>query len=137
MRTIDKVIVHCSATREGVDIDASEIRRWHVEGNGWRDIGYHYVVKLDGSIEFGRDLNDIGSHCKGQNTGSIGVCYVGGLDSEGNHSDTRTTEQVETLYLLMAVLVRMFPGVSIYGHRDFSSKSCPCFDARGEYKELE
>lgn len=137
MRKIDKVIVHCSATPEGRDIDAAEIRRWHVEGRGWRDIGYHYVIKLDGTIEFGRGLDDIGSHTSGHNKGSIGVCYVGGLDSEGNPSDTRTTEQVESLYLLMAVLVRMFPGVSIYGHRDFANKACPCFDARGEYKELE
>lgn len=137
MRTIDKVIVHCSATPEGRDIDAAAIRRWHVEGNGWRDIGYHYVIKLDGTIELGRDLDDIGSHCKGQNLGSIGVCYIGGVDEDDNPKDTRTTEQVESLYLLMAVLVRMFPGVSIYGHRDFANKACPSFDARAEYKELE
>lgn len=133
MRTIDKIIVHCSATKEGEYYDVDDIRRWHVEGNGWSDVGYHFVVLLDGRIEIGRPLEKVGSHCKGQNRTSVGICYIGGLDSVGNYLDTRTCEQRDSLEVLIATLVRVFPGSEVFGHNNFSSKACPCFDAREEY----
>lgn len=79
MRKITEFIIHCSATREGQDVTAADIRRWHVKGNGWKDIGYHFVIHLDGTIELGRPIAEVGAHCAGHNAESIGICYVGGL----------------------------------------------------------
>ena len=118
MRRIDKIIVHCSATKEGQEFDVEDIRRWHVDGNGWKDVGYHYVIKLDGQIQFGRPLERAGAHAKGHNETSIGICYIGGLDGEGQPCDTRTSEQDESLELLIAYLTRVFPGIELYGHND-------------------
>ena len=134
MRVINKIIVHCTATKEGRDFDIEDVRNWHVEGNGWRDVGYHYLVKLDGTIQLGRPLEVAGAHCKGHNEDSIGVCYVGGLDGFGEPCDTRTTEQVDSLGALIYTLVHTFPGSEVYGHRDFANKACPSFDARKEYQ---
>ncbi len=133
MRDIDKIIVHCSATPEGRDISAATIDKWHKE-RGWSGIGYHFVVKLDGTIEYGRMVDKVGAHCKGHNSNSIGVCYIGGVDSDMNAKDTRTNEQVATLLELIRILKKMHPGVEVFGHRDFSTKECPSFDAKHEYK---
>jgi N-acetylmuramoyl-L-alanine amidase len=134
MRFIDKIIVHCSATPEGRDVSAATIDDWH-KHRGWSGIGYHYVISLDGTIEYGRDINKTGAHVKGQNKGSIGLCYVGGVDSDMNPKDTRTDEQKESLLLLIKTLKKMHPGAEVYGHRDFSTKACPSFDAKTEYKD--
>jgi len=134
MRYIDKIIVHCSATPEGRDVSAATIDDWHKQ-RGWSGIGYHYVVSLDGTIEYGRDINKTGAHVKGHNKGSIGLCYVGGVDSDMNPKDTRTDEQKESLLLLIKTLKKMHPEAEVYGHRDFSTKACPSFDAKTEYKD--
>ena len=125
---------HCSATPEGRDVSAATIDDWHKQ-RGWSGIGYHYVVSLDGTIEYGRDINKTGAHVKGQNKGSIGLCYVGGVDSDMNPKDTRTEQQKESLLLLIKTLKKMHPGAEVYGHRDFSTKACPSFDAKTEYKD--
>ena len=128
MRKISKIILHCSATKEGQDIRAADIRRWHMEGNGWKDIGYHFVIDLDGKIELGRAIGEVGAHCSGQNQESIGVCYVGGLDRDGKPADTRTDRQIESMCLLLHVLHRMWPEATLHGHNEFARKACPCFD---------
>jgi len=136
MRKIDKRIVHCSATKEGVNYSVETIRSWH-KMRGWSDIGYHYLVHLDGSISYGRDINKIGAHVKGHNTGSIGVCYVGGVETDGKTpKDTRTPEQKESLLDLIKTLKRLNSNAVVYGHRDFSSKACPSYDATTEYKDI-
>lgn len=137
MRRITEIIVHCSDTPAGRDDRAADIRRWHVDGNGWTDIGYHYVVCLDGSVEAGRDPSFPGAHCTGHNAQSIGVCYVGGRDAETcKPADTRTDEQKRSLVLLLGYLRTKYPDAKIYGHRDFARKACPCFDAKTEYQDL-
>ena len=73
------IIIHCSATREGQDIKAKTIKQWHLR-RGFADIGYHYIIDLDGTIEKGRDESLVGAHCVGKNAISIGVCYIGGCD---------------------------------------------------------
>ena len=78
-RRIEEIILHCSATPEGRDVGVEEIRRWHVKGNGWRDVGYHFVVRLDGSVETGRPLRVAGAHCRGHNARSVGVGSGGSL----------------------------------------------------------
>lgn len=135
-RLITELIVHCSATPAGRDVTAADIRRWHKEERGFADIGYHFVVRLDGKVECGRPLADIGAHCRGHNSRSVGVCYVGGISSHGRPADTRTRVQREALSGLLSALRRRFPGAVIRGHRDFAPKACPCFDATAEYRNL-
>jgi hypothetical protein len=138
MRGINKIIVHCSATQEGKEIDAAEINLWHLK-RGWSGIGYHYVVLLDGTIEYGRSIYKQGAHVKGGNKGSIGICYIGGVESERSSNgkwiakDTRTPEQKESLLLLLKTLKKMHKNATIHGHNEFAAKSCPCFDANKEY----
>lgn len=134
MDTIDALIVHCSATKEGMDFSAADIDRWH-RARGFVKIGYHYVVRLDGTLEKGRAENEIGAHCRERrmNYHSIGICYIGGLDRDGNPADTRTPAQKKTLLHLLGELRSRYPEAIVYGHRDFSPKACPCFDARTEY----
>ena len=96
MRKINKIIVHCSATPEGRNVSAATIDKWHKE-RGWSGIGYHYVVKLDGSIEYGRMVDKVGDHCKGHNKSSIGICYIGGCDSDMKAKDTRTPQQIASM----------------------------------------
>ena len=135
MRKITNIIVHCADTPEGRDDKAEDIRRWH-KARGFNDIGYHYVVDLDGTIEPGRDVTIAGAHTTGHNADSIGVCYIGGADTDMKPKDTRTEEQKTALRLLLKYLVRKYPGAKIYGHRDFANKSCPSFDAKTEYANL-
>lgn len=135
-RVITEIIVHCTATKAGQDYTVDDIRRWHKQ-QGWSDIGYHYVVYRDGSIHKGRPVDMIGAHCSGHNTHSIGVVYIGGLGRDGiMPRDTRTVAQAEGLRRLIMELRRLYPNASIFGHRDFAPKACPCFDARNEYKDL-
>ena len=135
-RTIKELIVHCSATPEGKDYSIDIIRQWHLQ-RGFSDIGYHYVIYRDGSIHIGRDESIIGAHCTGHNTNSIGVCYIGGCASDGKTpKDTRTTEQKQSLVKLLKELKTKYPQASIHGHRDFSLKACPSFDATKEYRSI-
>lgn len=126
MRYIDKIIIHCSATKEGVDITASDIKIWHID-RGFSDIGYHYVIKLDGTIEKGRHDSRIGAHCRGENTKSIGICYVGGLDSNNKPKDTRTQAQNVALKALIFILKQDYPNAKIKGHNDYANKACHSF----------
>ena len=136
-RKVTEIIVHCTATPEGRECSVSEIRKWH-KARGFSDIGYHYVVHLDGRIEPGRDVDISGAHCTGHNACSIGVCYVGGCANDGKLTpkDTRTARQKDALVKLLKMLKAVYPGVKIYGHRDFAHKACPSFDATSEYRGL-
>lgn len=135
-RSITEIIVHCSATAEGKDYTVDDIRRWH-KAQGWSDIGYHYVVYRDGSIHDGRDVNISGAHCTGHNSHSIGVCYIGGVATDGKTpKDTRTERQKAALLSLLLDLKKLYPGAAIHGHRDYANKACPSFDATKEYKRL-
>ena len=137
MREINKLIIHCSATPEGKDIKTETIRSWHVNGNHWTDIGYHYVIELDGSVHKGRDESTIGAHCSGQNANSIGVCYVGGVAKDGKTpKDTRTEAQKQSLIKLLKQLKQKYPKATIHGHSEYANKACPCFNAKTEYEYL-
>jgi len=131
MRKIDKIIIHCSATPEGRDVNMETIRDWHLK-RGWSDIGYHYVIELDGKIVPARPLERVGAHCKGENTGSIGICYIGGVDQDMNPKDTRTDAQRSALHSLLFDLTDNFAKATIHGHNEFSSKACPSFDVQSE-----
>ena len=136
MRNINKIIVHCSATPEGKDFSVADIRRWHLQ-RGFADIGYHFVIYRDGSVNIGRPLQKSGAHCSGHNKNSIGVCYIGGVATDGKTpKDTRTSAQKDSLVRLITELRQQFPNASVHGHREFANKACPCFNASEEYKNL-
>ena len=150
MRTITMIILHCSATKTGSRYSFEQCRRDHLK-QGWSDIGYHYYVERDGTLHCGRPESKAGAHCKGHNRHSIGVCYEGGLDAEGQPDDTRTPAQRATLRKLLRNLHQCYPKALILGHRDLSPdlngngliepleyiKQCPCFDALDEYHDLQ
>ena len=135
MRHIREIIVHCTATKAGQHFCAADIDRWH-RARGFRCIGYHYVVLIDGTVEPGRPESDVGAHCLHHNSFSIGVVYVGGLDAAGRPADTRTPAQRAALLHLLRRLRSRFPEAAIRSHRDFAAKACPCFDATREYAAI-
>jgi len=138
MRKIKGIIIHCSATKPSMDIDAETIDDWHKK-RGWSGIGYHFVIKRDGTLEHGRDIEKTGAHCKGHNKNTIGICMVGGV-SENNvkiAEDNFTPEQWYTLESLVENLVwkdYVEGGAYIKGHNEFASKACPSFDVQ-EWRE--
>lgn len=138
MRDISTIVVHCSATPPSMDIGVEEIRKWHVEGNSWTDIGYHFVIRRDGTIESGRPIERPGAHVKGHNSNSIGVCWVGGVsEANGRAQDNRSDQQTAALFGLIQDLQQKFPGAALMGHRDFKGvkKDCPSFDVRKWFVE--
>ena len=135
MRSISEIIVHCTATPDGRDVRVPQIRQWHLK-RGFKDIGYHYAVYLDGTVAEGRPIAQPGAHCLGHNAHSIGVCYVGGLDRHGHPADTRTLKQKKSLERLLGQLHDRFPSATVHGHREFAAKACPCFDAAKEYRNI-
>lgn len=126
MRTITEIIIHCSATPEGRDFTVAHIDRWHRQ-RGWSGIGYHYVVRPDGTVQEGRPLALAGAHCQGHNAHSIGICYIGGLDARGRPKDTRTPAQKQALRGLVDRLLRQFPRATVHAHNEYAPKACPCF----------
>lgn len=130
MRRIDEIILHCSATREGKDFTVADIDRWHRE-RGFDEIGYHYVIYRDGSVHKGRAINKAGAHCLKHNANSVGVCYIGGLASDGvTPKDTRTPLQRAAMEGLVRALLERFPGARVCGHNELAAKACPSFDVR-------
>ena len=136
MRNVNEIIVHCSATREGQQVTVDTIRDWHL-AKGWNDIGYHFYIDLDGTINKGRDIDKMGAHCKGHNRNSIGICYCGGVEADGKTpKDTRTQEQKDSLLNVLKTLKAMYPEAVIYSHNEFAAKACPSFDATEEYENI-
>lgn len=134
---VEYIIMHCTATPEGRVVTLEDVRRWHVEERGWSDIGYHWLIELDGTLRQGRHETTQGAHAKGYNSNSIGVCYVGGMNREFTKAkDTRTEAQKLTLRCLIEGLRGRYPNAKIIGHRDVSAKACPSFNARMEYNSL-
>lgn len=156
MNKIDSIIIHCSATRAGQDLRAKDIDRMHKQ-RGFCQIGYNFVIDLDGTVENGRPLSMDGAHCNTKgfsgvsyNKHSIGICYIGGLDANGKANDTRTDEQKVSLRNLIAKLCKEYDIIEVLGHRDTSPdlddsgevepaeyiKACPCFDVRSEFSNF-
>ena len=138
MRTITLIIIHCSAVRPDQQSSAAQIDSWHRD-RGWKlGIGYHYVIRRDGSIETGRPEWMVGAHCVNHNSHSIGVCYEGGLDIRGQPADTRTAEQKAAMRQLLEELHERYPRAVIVGHHDLNPhKDCPCItNVAKEYAAL-
>jgi len=140
-KSTEFVVVHCSATPPSLDWGRTEIDRSHRQ-RGFTAIGYHYVIKRDGTVEKGRPENTVGAHVEGYNSRSLGICLVGGVDAAGKPQDNFTDAQWAALIPTLRSLKHAYPLAKIVGHRDLSPdknkdgkvsphewlKSCPCFD---------
>lgn len=164
MSTINKIVIHCSATQNGKSLRTStqtaaqRIDDWHkargYKRTEWRakqfnphlkHIGYHFVIDTDGTVETGRAIGEVGAHVKGYNTGSVGICLVGGITAQGKNHGEYTAKQWQALHQLLRELEATYPSARICGHRDLSPdtnkngkvdkwewlKDCPCFDVWG------
>jgi len=137
MRDLKRIILHCAATREGQDFSVDTIREWHVNGRGWSDIGYHWVIRLDGSIEVGRPLEKSGAHTKGHNKDSVGVCYIGGCDADGKPKDTMNPEQEKAWRMIVLSLRTLYGNhITIHGHNEFANKACPSFTVKEKFADM-
>lgn len=147
MRKVDYIVIHTSETpviNESEQIDdrfgAEQIRKWHTDpkpkGRGWKDIGYHYVIRRTGVIEYGRPVSEVGSHVKGYNENSIGICWIGGavnVDGKRHLQDNRTWQQRVYMRLVVQTLLNVFPNAKVVGHRDLNNaRECPLFDVKTE-----
>lgn len=136
MRPLDKIILHCSATREGQHITVETMRQWHLK-RGWKDIGYHYVIYIDGSVHEGRPIEQVGAHTSGQNTGSIGICYVGGVDKDGKTPKDTLNELQETAMVnLIKALREEYGDMTLHGHNEYAAKACPSFKVYEKFNWL-
>ena len=134
MRHITLIVIHCSAVKPDQQSSAAQIDSWHRQRGFHLGIGYHYVIRRDGTLEMGRPEYMVGAHCKNHNQHSIGVCYEGGLDIRGNPADTRTEAQKRTMRQLVDELHQRYPKAIVVGHHNLNPlKACPCFDVIKEF----
>ena len=138
MREINKIFVHCSATKPSQNISVDTIRQWH-KAKGWSDIGYHYYISRDGKLHEGRPIHKTGAHVKGSNTGSIGVCVEGGVDEQGKADANFTFQQYDKLYKLIHNLIYEYElsTSDVLGHREKTNKACPSFDIHGFLQNID
>lgn len=152
MNRINYITVHCSATPNDSSVTKEKITEWHLD-RGWNDIGYHFVIESDGVVRQGRSIRMQGAHVHGHNENNIGICIVGGVDSEGKSVMNFTEYQLENLRTLILGLLWVYdvPEENILGHRDWSPdldddgvierhewlKDCPCFDVQHWWKTNE
>lgn len=140
-RNVDEIIIHYTATPEGEDFTNAQIKASHL-ARGFSDIGYHWIIGPNGEIRKGRDERLAGAHCKGHNTRSIGISYVGGCPPRSVKGwrdigkDTRTPAQKAALIKLIKEVKDRYPNASVHGHNEFANKPCPGFNAKEEYKNL-
>lgn len=123
------IVVHCSATKPSMNIGAREIRQWHLQ-RGFADIGYHFVIRRDGTIEAGRDEDQVGAHVAKYNSQSVGICLVGGVpENNVNGYEANFTEvQMERLKSIIMTLSAKYPEAKLVGHHHLDSgKACPSF----------
>ena len=142
MRSINLIVIHCSATRVDRDFTEKDLDLCH-RRRGFNGPGYHFYIRKDGKIVTTRPIHRIGAHARGYNSHSIGICYEGGLDKQGRCADTRTSWQKHSMRVLVRALLQDYPGCRVCGHRDLSPdlngdgavtpeewvKECPCFEA--------
>lgn len=137
LRAVKYLVVHCAATKADQDIGAAEIKSWHRQ-RGWMDIGYHWVIRRDGTVEQGRSDTVPGAHARGFNHLSLAFCMVGGVAADGKTAeDNFTDEQYAALRKLLEHYQELHPAAQILGHRDLPNvnKACPSFDVKGWWED--
>lgn len=135
MRKLDRIILHCTATPEGRHVDVDTIRVWH-KARGWSDVGYHFVIYIDGSVHIGRDVEKTGAHVAGHNATTIGVVYVGGTDAAGKAKDTMNAAQETAFVNLVKHLRDEYGPLTLHGHNEYAAKACPSFIVKDKFKWL-
>ena len=129
-KSTDYIVIHCAATKASMDIGLTEIRKWHVQDNGWRDVGYHYIIRRNGEVELGRSIRDTGAHAAGYNHKSVSVCMVGGMAKDNSAEANFTAQQWTALLDLVKQLKSNYPEADVIGHNEISEKECPSFDVQ-------
>ncbi|MBP3829853.1 MAG: lysozyme [Bacteroidaceae bacterium] len=150
MGELKRLVIHCTATREGREVTGAEIRRWHTSpvskgGRGWKQVGYSDLIHLNGGVEnlvpYDEDETvdpwEVTNGAAGYNGTSRHVVYVGGLDMTGKPRDTRTSAQKKALERYVKAFHRKHPAAQIVGHNELSAKACPSFDVRKWLKEIK
>lgn len=131
LKAVEYIVIHCSATKEDQNFTVEDIRRWHRQ-RGWMDVGYHFVITRDGEVQKGRPHDVPGAHVRGFNHISLGICMVGGVESDGKKPESNYTAfQWKALEALVTDLHTLHPDATVLGHRDMPNvnKACPSFDA--------
>jgi N-acetylmuramoyl-L-alanine amidase len=136
MRDIRYIVLHCTATPQTTTV--ASIQRYWREKLGWRNPGYHYIIKPDGTTVQLQTLDQVANGVAGYNSKSIHISYIGGVDAKGAAIDNRTPQQIETQIELLKILKSQFPSAEIKGHRDFPNvrKACPSFDVKRWLKSV-
>ena len=129
-KSTEYIVIHCAATKASMDIGLTEIRKWHVQDNGWRDVGYHYIIRRNGEVELGRSIRDTGAHAAGYNHKSVSVCMVGGMAEDNSAENNFTAQQWTALLDLVKQLKLNYPDADVIGHNEISEKECPSFDVQ-------
>lgn len=129
MRKINEIIVHCTCTFSDQKVTIEILRQWHKK-RGFKDVGYHYLIDIEGNILTGRPVEQVGAHCTDHNAHSIGVAYAGGLGDDAKPANTLSEKQKAALVQLLRELKERYPDASIHGHSEFANKACPCFDVQ-------
>lgn len=133
----DHIVIHCSATKPTQDIGLREIRMWHKQ-QGWLDVGYHFIIKRDGTVEEGRPVDTVGSHVKNHNSNSVGICLVGGVDAKMKPEANFTDAQWAALDDVVLKLRKLHPTASVKGHNEFDKgKACPSFNVQSWLKSIQ
>jgi len=132
-RNTDLIVVHCAATKPSMDIGYDEIRKWHVEDNGWDDVGYHFIIRRNGDVERARPAGYQGAHAPAVNSRSIGICLVGGMAENGEPDNNFTLEQFLSLKDTIFMVMKKYPHIKeILGHSDVQDNkpNCPGFNLK-------
>lgn len=149
MAKLQYLVLHCTATPEGREVSAADIRRWHTsappKGRGWKQVGYTDMIHLDGKVERLVNNNEnanvdpweITNGAKGYNSVSRHVVYVGGLASDAKTpKDTRTAAQLASMTAYVRDFHRRFPDVKIIGHNQVAAKACPSFNVQAWLRSI-
>ncbi len=124
------IVIHSTCTPPKMDVTMQMVDEWHRK-RGWLRIGYHYFIQKDGTIQAGRNVNEVGAHTKGYNGKSVSVCLSGGVDSNGNPDPYFSGGQWESLFSIVNSLTFMYRGAKVVGHGELiKEKSCPGFSVK-------
>lgn len=150
MAELKCLVIHCTATPEGREVTAADIRRWHTSplsrgGRGWRQVGYTDIIHLDGKVERlvgnNEDANvdpwEVTNGAKGYNFVSRHIVYSGGMTRDMTKAkDTRTQAQRDAMRDYVIDFHRRFPGVRIVGHNELAAKECPSFNVQKWLRQI-
>jgi N-acetylmuramoyl-L-alanine amidase len=133
-REVTRLVFHCTATSQTATVGAI-LRYW--KNKGWKNPGYHIIVKPDGSWTQLQDFNRVSNGVAGINSTSIHVSYIGGIDKNGKAFDNRTNEQKEIFEVVYNTFKNKMSNLTFHGHYEFSNKACPSFKVDKWINSLE